>query len=191
MGDVDPSCGDDYCVGLQRVICSHLTRTLKAARPLAGPRARRHQAAVRDSGIPEDGLWRCDVTYETRTGGVLFAASVDRVAAFYSSVLGLGETARADDHVLLESPAFQLVVHRIPGHAARDTDVAGPPARRAQAAFKPVFFVHDLATVRSRARAHGGELEPVETEWSFGGSRVCDGVDPEGNVIQFREMAQP
>jgi hypothetical protein len=31
---------------------------------------------------------------------------------------------------------------------------------------------------------------PAEQEWSFQGSTVCDGFDPEGNVIQFREQAR-
>jgi hypothetical protein len=30
-------------------------------------------------------------------------------------------------------------------------------------------------------------MEPMEQEWSFNGVAVCDGLDPEGNVIQFRE----
>jgi hypothetical protein len=51
--------------------------------------------------------------YESRTGAVLFAKNLDRVASFYSAVLGLTEANRADDHILLESPGFQLVVHRI------------------------------------------------------------------------------
>jgi len=28
-------------------------------------------------------------------------------------------------------------------------------------------------------------MEPAEQEWSFNGITVCDGLDPEGNVIQF------
>jgi len=32
-------------------------------------------------------------------------------------------------------------------------------------------------------------MEPADREWSFNGVTVCDGVDPEGNVIQFREHA--
>ena len=30
-------------------------------------------------------------------------------------------------------------------------------------------------------------VDPVETEWTFGLVRVCDGHDPEGNVVQFRQ----
>ena len=114
--------------------------------------------------------------------------NVDQVAAFYSSVLGLIEAKRADDHIVLESPGFQLVVHRIPQHRDPKTDIASPPVRRADAPFKPVFFVPSLASIRVVAEAHGGYMEPTDKEWSFNGVLVCDGLDPEGNVIQFREM---
>ena len=47
------------------------------------------------------------MSYESRTGAVLFAQNLDRVASFYSAVLGLAESNRDDDHILLESPGFQ------------------------------------------------------------------------------------
>lgn len=127
--------------------------------------------------------------YESRTGGVLFAKNLDRVATFYSVVLGLTEAHRADDHILLESPGFQLVVHRITDGGPVASDITAPPARRATAAFKPVFFVPSLSRLRGVAETHGGVMEPVDQEWSFNGVTVCDGLDPEGNVIQFREYA--
>lgn len=127
------------------------------------------------------------MSYESRTGAVLFARGLDRIAAFYANVLGLREAARDDDHIVLESPGFQLVVHRIPAHLAA-TLQAEPPTRRAAAAIKPVFFVHSLASVRTTVGAHGGSMEPRDKEWSFNGIPVCDAMDPEGNVIQFREM---
>ncbi len=37
------------------------------------------------------------------------------------------------------------------------------------------------------AHLHGGEVFPPEREWNFQGYRVCDGMDPEGNVVQFRQ----
>ena len=125
---------------------------------------------------------------ESRTGAVLFAAGLDRIATFYSRVLGLGEAHRDDDHILLESPGFQLIVHRIPDQAAAAMPPAEPPTRRATAAFKPVFFVRSLEGVRTIVSTHGGAMEPRDKEWSFNGVSVCDAVDPEGNVIQFREM---
>ena len=126
------------------------------------------------------------MAYESRTGAVLFAKKLDQVAAFYSNVLGLREVNRDDDHILLESPGFQLVVHRVPGHAAT-SDGSEPSVRRASAAFKPVFFVQSLENVRAMAKAHGGTMEPKDMEWSFNDLVVCDALDPEGNVVQFRE----
>ena len=117
---------------------------------------------------------------------MLFARRLDRVATFYANVLGLREVNRDGDHILLESPGFQLVVHRIINDAAT-IELSDPPARRASAAFKPVFFVERLANVRAIAKRHGGAMEPSSKEWSFDGVVVCDALDPEGNVIQFRE----
>ena len=124
--------------------------------------------------------------YASRTGAVLFVRKLDQVAAFYRSVLGLREVNRDGDHILLESPGFQLVVHRIINDAAT-VELSDPPDRRASAALKPVFFVERLANVRAIAKRHGGAMEPSSKEWSFDGVMACDAVDPEGNVIQFRE----
>jgi catechol 2,3-dioxygenase-like lactoylglutathione lyase family enzyme len=127
-----------------------------------------------------------DVRYEERTGAVLFAGNLDRIAAFYSALLGLVEAGRDKDHILLESPGFQLVVHRIPHKEAPTAEASDAPTRRASAPFKPVFFVPDFARLRSVAGSLGGSIEPADREWSFNGVPVCDGIDPEGNVIQFR-----
>jgi catechol 2,3-dioxygenase-like lactoylglutathione lyase family enzyme len=129
------------------------------------------------------------MSYQSRTGAVLFAKNLDRIATFYSAVLGLAEANRADDHILLESPGFQLVVHRIIGGGSAAGNLTGPAARRAAAAFKPVFFVPSISRLRGVAETHRGLMEPAEREWIFDGVTVCDGLDPEGNVIQFREHA--
>ena len=126
-----------------------------------------------------------------RTGAVLFVTRMDQVATFYSKVLDLDETGRGDDHIRLESAGFELLVHRIPGRSSAATEVAAPPVRRAQAAFKPVFVVASLASVRNLTDSHGGVMEPLEQEWAFDGVAVCDAMDPEGNVIQFRENRSP
>lgn len=120
---------------------------------------------------------------ESRTGGVLFAQNLERVAAFYAAVLGLGEASRADDHIVLESPGFQLVVHRVTRGGIATGENGQPAARRAAAAFKPVFFVPSLPHLRAVVEAHGGSME---REWAFQGTAVCDAVDPEGNVLQLR-----
>jgi predicted enzyme related to lactoylglutathione lyase len=110
------------------------------------------------------------------------------VAAFYARVLGLTESARDNDHVLLETPGLQLIVHRMVGGDVPDADPPNAPARRARAAFKPVFVVSSLAETRAVVDASGGAMEPLEREWSYRGARVCDAIDPEGNVVQFHVM---
>jgi hypothetical protein len=103
-------------------------------------------------------------------------------------VLDLSEATRDVDHIVLESPGFQLVVHATPDHPVAAMQAAEPHTRRTKAAFKPVFFVQSLASVRTLVSSHGGTMEPRDKEWSFNSVAVCDAVDPEGNVIQFREM---
>jgi hypothetical protein len=54
---------------------------------------------------------------------------------------------------------------------------------------KLVFAVPSIAQARAWAPALGGELNPPEKMFEARGFRACDGHDPEGNVIQFREDA--
>jgi catechol 2,3-dioxygenase-like lactoylglutathione lyase family enzyme len=129
------------------------------------------------------------MSYEERAGAVLYAKDIDRVAAFYVAVLGLEVAAHDREHVLLESRALQLVVLQVPPHIASTIEITVPPVRRADAAVKLVFFVPSIAAVRRLAEAHGGVLRGPKQEWTFNGYKVCDGLDPEGNVIQFRARA--
>jgi catechol 2,3-dioxygenase-like lactoylglutathione lyase family enzyme len=125
----------------------------------------------------------------SKSGAVLYVKDIRRMAAFYSAVLGFQKSGGDDNHVVLESPGFQLVILGIPRDVASAIEITTPPTRRAKAAIKPVFFVESIAAVRLAADAHGGVLDSAEKEWSFQGFTVCDGLDPEGNVVQFRESA--
>jgi predicted enzyme related to lactoylglutathione lyase len=120
-------------------------------------------------------------------GAVLYAAEISRLAEFYTATLGLNVKDRDETHVVLESDAFQLVVLRHHRHGADPAEIAVPPVRRSNAAFKPVFFVKSIADVRAAAESHGGMFNAASKEWVFRGWRVCDGLDPEGNVFQVRE----
>jgi hypothetical protein len=44
-----------------------------------------------------------------------------------------------------------------------------------------------VASVRTSAKSCGGVVNSADQQWSFHGFTVCDGGDPEGHVIQFRE----
>ena len=120
-------------------------------------------------------------------GAIVHAKDIQRVARFYAEVAGLEIVHEVADHVVLESETYELVVVAIPAATAARILIASPPARRENTAFKLSFRVDSLAQAREAARVAGGELNPPAKEWDFQGMRVCDGCDPEGNMIQVRE----
>lgn len=124
---------------------------------------------------------------QIRAGAVLYARDVERLQAFYQAVTGLAVEQAESDHVALASSSFQLVILGIPERIAASIEIGTPPRRRTDTPVKLVFFVADIAATRMAAASHGGELDPEAREWAFQGCRVCDGQDPEGNVIQFRQ----
>ena len=122
-------------------------------------------------------------------GAVVYAKDISAVSAFYRDTAALRVVHAESDHVVLQSPGFQLVVVAIPNHIAESIHITKPPQRRQDTAVKLVLHVASIAAVRVAAQSLGGELDGPQREWNFQGSRVCDGHDPEGNVVQFREDA--
>jgi predicted enzyme related to lactoylglutathione lyase len=120
-------------------------------------------------------------------GAVVFAKSIKKVSFFYAEIAGLQITHTEQDYVVLESAAFQLVVVSIPAKLAASIQIAVPAQPREDTAIKLVLPVPSIADARMIAQSLGGQLNAPEREWRFRGSRVCDGHDPEGNVIQLRE----
>jgi len=124
-----------------------------------------------------------------KAGAVVYAKNLSRVSEFYAGVLDFKVSHIEADHVVLESSDFQLVVHSIPQAIASQIDIATPPVRRTETPIKLVFFVPSIVASRAAAAKLGGELNPPEREWRFDQCTVCDGHDPEGNVLQLREQA--
>lgn len=118
-------------------------------------------------------------------GAVVYCLDLPRMRAFYA---GVGELP-----VIEDGPGFVTF-----GHAGTDLSLvqappdvvaaAGPTtARRVDNPVKLVLPVAALAAARLAAPGLGGQLDPAERTWTFRGGRICDGVDPEGNVVAFRE----
>jgi predicted enzyme related to lactoylglutathione lyase len=126
---------------------------------------------------------------ELRAGAVLFVKDLPRVAKFYQELVPMTVALAESDLIILESGSFQLVVHPIPKRIAKSITITSPPARRGDVAIKLIFPVVSLAEARVKARALGGELNPPDKEFEARGFRACDGHDPEGNVVQLREIA--
>jgi predicted enzyme related to lactoylglutathione lyase len=125
--------------------------------------------------------------YESRATAVLYAKNLAAVQAFYQGVLTLEVEHAESDHVVLASRALQLFLLQIPQPIASTIEIAAPPRRRSETPIKLVFEVASIAVTREAACSLGGELYPAEREWMYQGYRVCDGQDPEGNVVQFRQ----
>lgn len=122
-------------------------------------------------------------------GAVLFAKDLPRVAAFYRELVGMTQTVSENRLIVLESDTYQLVIHGIPKNIANRIEITTPPLRRADMPTKLVFPVTSLAAARTAAGALGGEVDAVSAQFSARGFIACDGFDPEGNVVQFREAA--
>ena len=123
-------------------------------------------------------------------GAIVYAKDIQRVARFYAEVADLEVMHEVEDHIVLESETVELVIVAIPPDIAARIVITTPPQRRENTALKLVFAVPSLSQARTTAEANGGELNPPGKEWSFQGLRVCDGCDPEGNMIQLRELPE-
>lgn len=121
-------------------------------------------------------------------GAVVFVNDASRAAAFYRAITGLPVAHSEEGYVLLGDGAYQLVIHAIPAPIAATIEVTSPPALREDAAFKLFFMVPDLAKARRAAAEHGGAIDPPDREWRLREYRVAEGHDPEGNVIQLRQV---
>jgi len=141
------------------------------------------------TGMRIEGILVTDLlrAFHEKSGAVVYARDLARVCAFYAGVPGFTVAHSEPDHVVLESPALQLVIVAVPEHIAATIEVADPPVRRTDAPIKLVFTVASIEDMRAAAESRGGQLNPPEREWQFQGFRVCDGHDAEGNVVQFRE----
>ena len=123
-------------------------------------------------------------------GAVVYAKDIHRLARFYAAVADLEVMHEVADHIVLESESLELVIVAIPEAIASRIVIRTPPEKREATAFKLVFAVSSITEAREAAKANEGEIYPPAKEWSFQGLRTCDGVDPEGNVIQLRELPQ-
>ncbi len=124
-----------------------------------------------------------------KSGAVIFAKDLPRLAKFYAGAAGLSIVLTERKLIVLESPSQHLVLHGLPAGVARAIKLSSPPQWRTNTAVKLVFAVASIARVRAEVAALGGELNPKQKEFVARGFRACDGCDPEGNVIQFREPA--
>lgn len=124
-----------------------------------------------------------------KPGAVLFGKDLPRLARFYSQVANLEITLEDNRLIVLESASFQLVLHALPPAVAKKLVIETPPKLRTDLPVKLVFPVLSLTTARQQAAELGGGLNPPDQQWQARNFSACDGFDPEGNVVQWREDA--
>ena len=123
------------------------------------------------------------MTKHTRPGVVIFTGDKERLARFYEAVTDLRVRASEGSVTVLASDEFELVIHTLPDEP--QGQVSRP---RNDAYLKPFFPVKSLSEARHRAIAFG-RLSPAAEEWEARGFRACEAIDPDGNHVQFREIA--
>jgi uncharacterized protein YjbI with pentapeptide repeats len=121
-----------------------------------------------------------------KPGVVLFVANLAKVTKFYETIGSLSLVHADRDHAVLECAHFELAIHAIPESIAAGIEIANPPEVRESTPFKLCLPVSSIDDARVSAAALGGMLKTSAEEWVDRGFRVCDGYDPEGNVIQVR-----
>lgn len=127
------------------------------------------------------------MTQRIRAGAVIFARDVARLAAFYARLVPMMPAGEEDGAVFLENDVLQLIIHPLPPGVAEQGAIATPRAPRWRSAVKLVLPVDSLARVRAQAAALGGGMKDAAAAFTCRDFRACDGHDPEGNIIQFRE----
>lgn len=155
-------------------------------------------ASCSASGLVPRHNWETSLSMydNVMSGAVIYTADCERLAAFYIAVIGFRECERGTEYVVLEDVTTQLVLLRTDDETnaaaagamaiTRRAD-AGQAPRRSEAAIKLVFRVPSIEAARAAAANVGGRINAARHEWRFGAYRVCDGLDPDGNVIQLRE----
>lgn len=121
-----------------------------------------------------------------RAGVLVYAKDLVRLSRFYCDVLGMAVRHTDADHHILGDGDLQIVVHAIPAVIADTIEIATPPAPREDAAYTPFFTVASLAAAREAARLAGGGV--FEEGWEGPGYLVRNAYDPEGNILQLREL---
>ena len=114
---------------------------------------------------------------------VLFVNDKEKMSTFYTSLLGSKIVTSTKDFAKLESPELQLLIHGIP--AEHQEPLSEPPVAREECVWKPIFKVDSIERIREEISALGGSLADSSTEWMLDSRKYCNGIDPEGNIIQF------
>ena len=119
---------------------------------------------------------------------VLWVDRFEECRNFYRSMLGASLEHESEGFVDIRTPNHAVLLHRIPDEWASDTSQPAEP--RDENPIKPVFEVSSIEVARASLSGSAGRLFDPSTQQTYGLMTYCDGVDPDGNVIQVFEKAK-
>jgi hypothetical protein len=119
---------------------------------------------------------------------VMYAKSLDRLAAFYATCGLAVDEIELGDHAVLTGPGVELSIIQIPAPIAAQIEISIPPQARSTTPIKLAFVVSSIDEALEAARPLGGRIADDSKRWQFRSHTVQDAVDPEGNVYQLREL---
>jgi predicted enzyme related to lactoylglutathione lyase len=120
-------------------------------------------------------------------GAVIYAKDMNALVPFY---LALGfQVVQADDSFTQLSTAnSELTLIQAPQEIAANITLSAPAAARSETPVKLVFLVASIERTADEINRTGGRVDRGQHRWDFGEYFVQDAVDPEGNIIQLREL---
>ncbi|MEM6822307.1 MAG: hypothetical protein AAF558_10250 [Verrucomicrobiota bacterium] len=120
-----------------------------------------------------------------KTGLVIYAGQLNRLADFYTAAFDLAVVEHSDESIVLRHGTFELVILETTASSTLEHS-SGPARPRESTPIKPAYFLDgDFETIREQVITGGGSLSAPKS-WKFNGNLVCDGWDPEGNIFQLR-----
>ncbi|MGV3590118.1 MAG: VOC family protein [Gammaproteobacteria bacterium] len=123
----------------------------------------------------------------------IFALDIHQLPSYSPQVTGdeargaveKGHTVASEASTLHVNTTHAESTHGGTAHAG--TTHAEATRHRAHIAVKLSFPVDSIERARQAAAQHGGTLDAPPPRWVVEQQKICDGVDPEGNVFQLRE----
>jgi predicted enzyme related to lactoylglutathione lyase len=128
---------------------------------------------------------------ESPVSAVLFAKDHAKVASFYRDAFDARTLSGNADHTVLEFRGFQLMIHQIPRHLAKDIAMPNPVQRREQASLRLDLPTRNLERSRTVAKLLFGTIDDTPPPWAAPDARFHLGHDPEGNVFGVVSVEAP
>jgi predicted enzyme related to lactoylglutathione lyase len=123
-------------------------------------------------------------------GAVIYVKHLDRMRSFYEGCFQMEAADVSEKYCVLESESFTLSLVRMPEQIAATIVVSVPPVRREEVPIKLALLVDSIDALRPLFAEFGGVVDSATSQWEFRGGIHCDGLDPEGNVLQLVELVR-